>query len=390
MTMTNMVNQRGKDSNGDESTPLMAAGKNEHFNIVKYLIEEGKASPVITDSNGSMPLHLAARFNKESTKIVKILMNSNSINLTNDFGYTPLCSAYCNRSDIKDDIVAMIKAKGGHVIVARIHEALKNSFPGGTPLVCACEKGCLEDVKLLLTGHDGNGGSNGNYNNITLKEYVNQVGKTSNGDESTPLMAAITNKHTDIKMYLVEHGADLHKAYKEEFPDSTPLVCASEEGRLGDVKLLITGRNDANGSNGDNNNMTLKEYVNQVGKTSKGYHYTPLMIAAEKEHFQVVKYLIEQGEADPNIAREAYGNNALHFVASHNKKDTEVIELLLTHMSLNSINKKTSGGYTPLDKAYEYNDSPIKQEIIALLRSKGGKANYFDANGRRVARGLLH
>ena len=55
-------------------------------------------------------------------------------------------------------------------------------------------------------------------------------------------------------MYLVEHGADLHKAYKEEFPDSTPLVCASEEGRLGDVKLLITGRNDANGSNGDNNN----------------------------------------------------------------------------------------------------------------------------------------
>ena len=36
---------------------------------------------------------------------------------------------------------------------------------------------------------------------------------------------------------------------------------------------------------------------------------------------------------------------------------------------------------------YECNRSPIRQEIIALLRSKGGKANYFDENGRRVGRG---
>ena len=33
------------------------------------------------------------------------------------------------------------------------------------------------------------------------------------------------------------------------------------------------------------------------------------------------------------------------------------------------------------------NDSPIRQEIIALLRSKGGKANYFDENGRHVGEG---
>ena len=32
-------------------------------------------------------------------------------------------------------------------------------------------------------------------------------------------------------------------------------------------------------------------------------------------------------------------------------------------------------------------DSPIRQEIIALLRLKGGKANYFDANGRDVGEG---
>ena len=33
---------------------------------------------------------------------------------------------------------------------------------------------------------------------------------------------------------------------------------------------------------------------------------------------------------------------------------------------------------------YECNRSPIRQEIIALLRSKGGKANWFDENGNEV------
>ena len=55
-------------------------------------------------------------------------------------------------------------------------------------------------------------------------------------------------------------------------------------------------------------------------------------------------------------------------------------------MTLDSINKKGSGGSTPLDWAYN-NDSPLRQEIIALLRLKGGKANYFDENGRMVGRG---
>ena len=153
------------------------------------------------------------------------------------------------------------------------------------------------------------------------------------------------------------------------------MVCACEKGRFEDVKLLITGRNnDVNGSNGNNNNnnMTLKEYVNQEGKNSWGGGWTPLMIAARDEHFQIVKYLIEQCEADPNIADSKYGRNALHYAAWYNKKNTKVIELLLTNMPLNSINKKSRAGYTPLDNAYN-NDSPIEQKIIDLIRSKGGK-----------------
>eukprot|EP00942_MAST-04A_sp_MAST-4A-sp1_P009061 g9061.t1 len=168
----------------------------------------------------------------------------------------------------------------------------------------------------------------------------------------------------------------------------TPIVCACEHGRTDDVELFmnlhpfhkyITNR----GVNGYRDDMTLKDMVSQVGRMSGGWECTPLMIAARHEHFQLVQYLIEQGEADPNIARSD-GCNALHFAAQENKKDTELIELLLTNMPLDSINKKNRWGNTPLDQAYIQDDSPIQQEIIALLRSKGGVANKHDENGNRI------
>ena len=59
-------------------------------------------------------------------------------------------------------------------------------------------------------------------------------------------------------------------------------------------------------------------------------------------------------------------------------------------MRIDCINKKATKEYgecTPLDCAYINNDSPIRQEIIALLRLKGGKANYHDENGRDVGEG---
>ena len=111
------------------------------------------------------------------------------------------------------------------------------------------------------------------------------------------------------------------------------------------------------------------------------------MIAAYKEHFQIVQYLIEQGEADPNIEIISSGYNALHLAAQYSRTSTELIELLIAHMSLDSINKKHMSEFTPLDFAYLLNDSPLRQEIITLLRSKGGKANWFDENGRNVGPG---
>ena len=178
---------------------------------------------------------------------------------------------------------------------------------------------------------------------------------------------------------------DLYRRYERKLLTAgripTFFIFACQRGRMVDVELFvnlhpfhkyITNRD----VNGYRDEMTLKDMVNQVCRDSRGVECTPLMIAARNEHFQVVQYLIEQGEADPNIATSG-GWNALHLAAGYNKTSTETIELLLTHMTLNSINKKTStGGATPLNFAYYNNNSPLRQEIIALLRSKGGRAHH--------------
>ena len=218
-------------------------------------------------------------------------------------------------------------------------------------------------------------------------------------DESKDYIANILYKL--IERYRIEFPRGTEFGFENQIP--TPIVCACERGRMDDVELFInlhpfhkyiTNR-DVNGYRDD---MTLKDMVNQVGTNSEGYYKgTPLMIAVLNEHFHVVKYLIEQGEADPNIAN-SNGWNALHYAANNNRTITELIELLLTHMSLDSINKKDRysgqhrrfGESTPLDLAYYNNvmhNMPIQQEIIALLRSKGGKANRHDKNGRDVGAG---
>jgi ankyrin repeat protein len=206
--------------------------------------------------------------------------------------------------------------------------------------------------------------------------------------DKNPSNLKVVKKTLDTFLEKCQQLYDLIERYKSEFSRGTPIVCACDRGRMNDVQSFVNlhpfHKYVSNREmNGYSDNMTLKEYVNQVGNARSGLECTPLMIVALNEHFQLVRYLIEQG-ADPNIAHS--GLNALHWACT-NGTNTEVIELLLTNMTLDSINKKSKAGYTPLDRAYIFNHSPIRQEVIALLRLKGGKGNRFDENGRNVGEG---
>ncbi len=201
--------------------------------------------------------------------------------------------------------------------------------------------------------------------------------------------------HPARRLYL------LIERYKKEFPCDpeytylipTPIICACEEGRIDDIKLFmdlhpfhqyITNR-DVNLTEG----YRLKDMVNQIGRNTIGWNcWTLLMIAALNDNFQMVQYLIENCEVDPNVTNKR-GYNALHYAARYNTNINGIfiVQVLVNCMSLDSINKKELDGYTPLDWAYIHNDSPLRQDIIEFLRSKGGKANYHDENGINVGRG---
>ena len=68
-------------------------------------------------------------------------------------------------------------------------ERYKREFPNGTPIVCACQHGRMDDVELFINLHPyhkyiTNRDANGYRDDMTLKDMVSQVGRTSHGHES--------------------------------------------------------------------------------------------------------------------------------------------------------------------------------------------------------------
>ncbi len=155
----------------------------------------------------------------------------------------------------------------------------------------------------------------------------------------------------------------LNEKYKKEFPKGTPLVCACEKGRVEDVEGMIRGARAAG--------MDVTAMVSELGTDSDGYSNTPLMMAAYNEHSTIIEILL-QYNADTATTNNN-GLNALHW-AAYNKTTTTTVQLLLNNMKLEDINHKDINGDTPLDNCYEYyNNSSIKQQLIDLIRQKGGK-----------------
>eukprot|EP00943_MAST-04B_sp_MAST-4B-sp1_P008697 g8697.t1 len=79
----------------------------------------------------------------------------------------------------------------------KLKEQYRKEFPRGTPLVCACEKGRMVDVKILIE-------IGGNEAGMDVTAMVRERGTLSNGYSRTPLIAAAENKHSTVAEYLVE------------------------------------------------------------------------------------------------------------------------------------------------------------------------------------------
>ena len=161
--------------------------------------------------------------------------------------------------------------------------------------------------------------------------------------------------------------------------EGTPIVVMCEKGRLEDLKVFVAGHDV------ERTGVSVKKLLEEVGTDSNGYERNTLMAAARYERPEVLVQLLDYG-VDPSIT-DSEGLNALHWSARWNEKSTRCVESLLKKMPLESINKNKYGGLTPLDCAYRYNGSPIKNDIVQLIRQHGGKANWYDRNGEKLGEG---
>ncbi len=83
-----------------------------------------------------------------------------------------------------------------------LKQKYKKEFPKGTPIVVACEKGRLEDLKLFVACHDLEGTC------ISVKQLLEKVGKDSNGYERNTLMASALRERHKVLVQLLECDCD--------------------------------------------------------------------------------------------------------------------------------------------------------------------------------------
>ena len=122
--------------------------------------------------------------------------------------------------------------------MVNLFKQYKKKYPNGTPLVCACELGNIQDVdKLISINND------------------NVVGTNKSGWQSTPLMAAARSEQEQIVRYLLEewnvdvsvttdegHNA-LHYAVGHNTKGTTIVELLIEKMNLDDINQMTTSSN---------------------------------------------------------------------------------------------------------------------------------------------------
>ena len=292
--LAEVVDVNKKDPFG--SSGLHMAAQEGNLEIVEWIIQNG-GDVNIQCSEKTTPLHTAAQrgFLKIVESLIKNGADIDAKAIENNT--TPLMAAVeCDNIEI-----AMYLIKIG----ADIDSATKD---GWTPLHLASVKGFFELVEYL----------------IAKEANINAKGKLG----ETPLHVALQHDQNKIIEYLIEKGADVNSVcwFKKWAPihaasmcrspsnvelliknganieaktdeGSTPLLLASQIGHLEMVKCLVQ----------------LGAQVNTIANVPPcGKDVSPLWLAQDCGHNDVVKYLLEHG-ADPDDFAPKIVRIFLHF-----------------------------------------------------------------------------
>ena len=410
----------------DGSTPLIHAGKGDHEEASRLLIEAG-ADVNAQDADGETAL-MAAAFNRDSKALMQMLLDAGSdIDTVDRRRETALVSAL--GSDDPDNIRFLLEAGAevgvtvprsdpflNHVVRSRtsIHkEAIIRMLvelgadvdvagrQGMTPLMWAA-RCCLEVAELLIElGADVSAEDRGGYTALmnaassnedpAMTEVLFRAGadpNARNGLGNTVLMAAAKNSNPEVTRAVLDLGVDVNAMTPGRL---TALMCAAGiNGESVNIPVLIEAGADVRISSLGGDRTALK-FVAAYQKDREslrllleagadiddvgGFGDTPLMFAAGvNKHIDMMMFLLEQ-EADPTI-RRIKGLSAL-MLAARNRSEPERITILLEAGA--RCDARDDQGLTALMLAAAHSSNP---EVAARLIGAGAEVNATCRNGR--------
>ena len=245
----------------------------------RTLLDAGRVEVDASEPDGTTALHRAVH--RDDLGMVELLIGAGAdVNLTNDYGVTPLSLACTN---------------GSAAVVARLLDAGADPevrTEGETALMTAVRTGSVNVVELLIA-------------------HGADAGAMELASGQTLLMTAAAEMHPSLVRLLLARGADVHARSLVGF---TPLLFAVRAGDLESVRLLIAAGASAGErlpAAGGVPGAPPGGNDSQDDDSPRGT--TALVLAIGNGHYELAQHLLEQG-ADPNADSE--GQTALHALVS--------------------------------------------------------------------------
>lgn len=373
------------------ATALMYTVRNTNYEMVEFLLKNG-ADVNIRDITGETALYYSIEHNsfgqenetENAIKILNLLIKYGAdVNTKNDEGTSLLDVSYrSSKSENKE--MFKILVENGFDLESRINDDDSDY----TPLMIAVYKEDYDMVKYLLDK-----GANPN---------------AVNNEKKTALMIANDEGNNNIAKLLIEQGANINT---QDEDGCTALMTAALIGDYEMVKFLLENGADINTKDNDGaslldisyrpstalvqnremfkvlveNGFDLESRIKGGNDYPTDYDYTPLMIAALKNDYDMVKFLVEKG-ANIN-AKTPYSSEyssvetplllSLDYehIDSIYDENSSVAEFLINNGA--DINVKNNHGETPLMYASRVHN--IK--VVELLIQKNADINAFNNYG---------
>ncbi|MBW5397594.1 ankyrin repeat domain-containing protein, partial [Brachyspira pilosicoli] len=414
------------------ATALMYTARDTNYEMVEFLLKNG-ADVNIRDTEGDTALYYSIEHNsrgqknetENAIKILNLLIKYGAdVNTKNDKGTSLLDVSYrISQSFDKNKEMFKILVENGFDLESKINDDSSDY----TPLMIAVYKEDYDMVKYLLDkGANPNASNNENKtalmiaianNNFDISKLLIQQGANINTQDEygyTALMRAAMIGSYEMVKFLLENGADANT--KDNYGNTVLYhnirYCHYEEEGLEDAKkifnLLIKYGADVNTK--DNyggsllntaysfsglppnremfkvlveNGFDLESRIKGGEDYPPDYDYTPLMIAALRNDYDMVKFLVEKGA---NINAKTHSEYSsletplllsldYEHIESRYDENSSVAEYLINNGA--DINVTNEDGETPLMYASKLHN--IK--VIELLIQKGADINAFNNYG---------